>query len=133
MQAKAKSGLDGYRADFGAFLASANPNLTKDAVADGLVPRVNSTFDAIDSGVAKDGSSWITTVAPARICERRRAPARGERNATRQRMNPSSHTPDPGSCGADAARRTTSTGTSGHGKRCWIYASCEMPRRESPS
>ena len=28
--------LDGYRADFGAFLASANPNLTKDAVADEL-------------------------------------------------------------------------------------------------
>lgn len=45
--------LDGYRADFGAFLASANPNLTKDAVAQELIPHVQSLFDAIDAAVAK--------------------------------------------------------------------------------
>jgi hypothetical protein len=57
-QNKARSDLDGYRADFGAFLASANPNLTKDAVADALVPHVNSTFDAIDSLVAKRADAF---------------------------------------------------------------------------
>ena len=57
-QAKAKRDLDGYRADFGAFLAAANPNLTKAAVADALVPHVESTFDAIDSVVAKRGDAF---------------------------------------------------------------------------
>jgi cytochrome c556 len=45
---KAKTDLDGYRADFGAFIASANPNLPKQAVADELIPHVQSLFDAID-------------------------------------------------------------------------------------
>jgi hypothetical protein len=58
-QAKAKSDLDGYRADFGAFLASANPNLTKDAVADALIPHVESTFDAIDAVLAKTGQQFL--------------------------------------------------------------------------
>jgi hypothetical protein len=58
MQAEAKEALDGYRSDFGAFLASANPNLTKDAVADALVPHVTSTFDAIDSVVAKKSDQF---------------------------------------------------------------------------
>jgi hypothetical protein len=53
MADKAKADLDGYRADFGAFLASANPNLTKDAVAQELIPHVQSLFDAIDAAVAK--------------------------------------------------------------------------------
>jgi cytochrome c556 len=57
-QAKARADLDGYRNDFGAFLASANPNLTKDAVAQALVPHVNSTFAAIDAVVAKDPSAF---------------------------------------------------------------------------
>ncbi len=57
-QAKARADLDGYRNDFGAFLASANPNLTKDAVAQALVPHVNSTFSAIDAVVAKDASAF---------------------------------------------------------------------------
>jgi hypothetical protein len=52
-QRKAKAGLDGYRAEFGAFLASANPNLTKQAVADDLKPHVQTLFDAIDAVVAK--------------------------------------------------------------------------------
>ena len=38
---KAKADLDGYRADFGALLASANPNLPKDAVAEALIPHVD--------------------------------------------------------------------------------------------
>ena len=55
---KAKTDLDGYRADFGAFLASANPNLTKDAVAQALVPHVTATFAAIDGVVAGDGTGF---------------------------------------------------------------------------
>jgi hypothetical protein len=55
---KAKTDLDGYRADFGAFLASANPNLTKDAVAEALIPHVTATFDAIDGVVAGDGTGF---------------------------------------------------------------------------
>ena len=55
---KAKADLDGYRADFGAFLASANPNLTKDAVAQALVPHVTATFAAIDAVVAGDGTGF---------------------------------------------------------------------------
>jgi hypothetical protein len=50
---KAKADLDGYRAQFGAFLASANPNLTKKAVADDLKPHVQTLFDAIDAVIAK--------------------------------------------------------------------------------
>jgi hypothetical protein len=55
---KAKADLDGYRADFGAFLASANPNLTKDAVAEALIPHVTATFAAIDGVVAGDGTGF---------------------------------------------------------------------------
>ena len=51
---KAKKDLDGYRAEFGAFLASANPNLPADAVADELKPHVESLFKAIDAVVSKD-------------------------------------------------------------------------------
>ena len=49
---KARKGLDDYRAEFGAFIASANPNLTADAVAEELIPHVDSVFDTIDSVVA---------------------------------------------------------------------------------
>ena len=51
--AAAKRNLDGYRQDFGAFIASANPNLPKAAVADELKPHVNTVFDTIDAVVAK--------------------------------------------------------------------------------
>jgi hypothetical protein len=67
-EAKAKQAadaLDGYRADFGAFLASANPNLTKDAVADALIPHVEATFGAIDAVVAKDPSAFSKLSAAA--------------------------------------------------------------------
>jgi len=53
-QDKARADLDGYRADFGAFLASANPNLTKQAVADELKPHVESLFSAIEAQGSKD-------------------------------------------------------------------------------
>ena len=52
MQDKAVADLDGYRADFGAFLASANPNLTKEAVADELKPHVASLAAAVDAQAA---------------------------------------------------------------------------------
>ena len=51
---KAESDLDGYREDFGAFLESANPNLTKEAVAEALDPHVQSLLTTIDSAVAGD-------------------------------------------------------------------------------
>ncbi len=50
--AKAKTALDGYRTDFGAFIGGANPNLPADAVAAELKPHVNSLFAAIDAVVA---------------------------------------------------------------------------------
>ena len=52
MVAKAKKNLDGYRAEFGAFLESANPNLPADAVAEELKGHVTTLFAAIDSVVA---------------------------------------------------------------------------------
>ena len=55
---KAKSDLDGYRADFGALLNSVNPNLPKAAVAEALIPHVTATFAAIDGVVAGDGTGF---------------------------------------------------------------------------
>jgi hypothetical protein len=55
---KAKSDLDGYRADFGALLNSVNPNLPRDAVAEALIPHVTATFAAIDSVTAGDGMGF---------------------------------------------------------------------------
>jgi hypothetical protein len=52
---KAKADLDGYRADFGAFIESATKGgLPKQAVADELKPHVESLFAAIDAQAAKD-------------------------------------------------------------------------------
>ncbi|HEX9993538.1 MAG TPA: hypothetical protein VGB14_11480 [Acidimicrobiales bacterium] len=55
---QAMADLDGYREDFGAFLASANPNLTKEAVADELAPHVQSLTAAIDAQVAGDPAAF---------------------------------------------------------------------------
>ncbi|MEO6398332.1 MAG: copper amine oxidase [Tepidiformaceae bacterium] len=55
---KARTDLDGYRADFGAFIASANPNLPKQAVADELKPHVETLFAAIDAQAAKDPAAF---------------------------------------------------------------------------
>lgn len=57
VKAKAKTDLDGYRADFGAFLASANPNLTKEVVASELTPHVATMTAAIDAQGANDPSA----------------------------------------------------------------------------
>ena len=54
MKKKALADLDAYRADFGAFLAAANPNLPKQAVADELKPHVVSLTAAIDAQAAGD-------------------------------------------------------------------------------
>lgn len=54
----AKKKLDGYRAEFGAFLASANPELTAEAVAAELKPHVASVFKTIDAVVAKSPKSF---------------------------------------------------------------------------
>jgi hypothetical protein len=57
-KAKAVADLDGYRADFGAFLESANPNLPKEAVAEELKPHVATLFAAIDAQATKDPSQY---------------------------------------------------------------------------
>jgi len=54
----AKRDLDRYRAEFGAFLEAANPNLTKEAVATELKPHVASVIAVIDSAKAKDGKTY---------------------------------------------------------------------------
>jgi len=56
-KAKARVELDGYGADFGAFVSSANPNLTKEAVAMELTPHVATMTAAIDAQGAKDPSA----------------------------------------------------------------------------
>jgi hypothetical protein len=55
---KAKADLDGYRADFGAFLSSANPNLPKEAVAEELKPHVQTLIDAIDAQAVKSPEAF---------------------------------------------------------------------------
>jgi DNA-binding transcriptional regulator YdaS (Cro superfamily) len=56
---KARADLDGYRADFGAFIESATKGgLPKQAVADELKPHVESLFAAIDAQAAKDAGQF---------------------------------------------------------------------------
>jgi hypothetical protein len=55
---RARADLDGYRADFGAFISSANPNLPKEAVADELKPHIQTLLAAIDAQAAKDPSQF---------------------------------------------------------------------------
>lgn len=62
---QATADLDGYRSDFGAFIASANPNLPKEAIADALIPHIQSLFDAIDAQAAKDPSQFALLVTAA--------------------------------------------------------------------
>jgi hypothetical protein len=62
---KAKTDLDGYRADFGAFISSANPNLPKEAVAAELVPHIQTLLAAIDAQAAKDPSQFVKLAAAA--------------------------------------------------------------------
>jgi len=51
-QDQAVQDLQGYAEDFGAFLASANPNLTKEAVADMVLHHVLTLKDAVDAQAA---------------------------------------------------------------------------------
>lgn len=57
-KAQARADLDDYRTDFGAFLASANPNLTTEAVAEALIPHVESLSAAIDAQAAGDTAAF---------------------------------------------------------------------------
>ena len=50
--AKAKADLDGYRTSFGQLINSVIPELPADAVAEELVPHVDTLFAAIDASVA---------------------------------------------------------------------------------
>jgi len=52
---KARTDLDGYRTSFGQLINSVVPELPADAVAQELVPHVQSLLAAIDSLVAGDG------------------------------------------------------------------------------
>jgi hypothetical protein len=51
---KAKMDLDGYRTSFGQLINSVVPELPADAVAEELVPHVDSLLTAIDAAVAND-------------------------------------------------------------------------------
>lgn len=53
-QKQAVADLDAYRQDFGAFLASANPNLSKDAVAEALVPHVMHLASTVNAQAQKN-------------------------------------------------------------------------------
>lgn len=61
----AKSNLDGYRNDFGAFISYANPNLPKEAVAQELVPHIQTLLAAIDAQAAKDPSQYAKLATAA--------------------------------------------------------------------
>ncbi len=63
--AKARADLDMYRSDFGAFIASANNNLTKEAVAEDLKMHTQSLFAAIDAQAAggANASALLRTAA----------------------------------------------------------------------
>ncbi|HEV8585867.1 MAG TPA: copper amine oxidase N-terminal domain-containing protein [Methylomirabilota bacterium] len=62
---KALSDLIGYTQDFGAFLASANPNLPKAAVADLVKHHVVTLKDVIDAQAAKDPVRAYTAMRTA--------------------------------------------------------------------
>ena len=56
---KARENLDGYRADFGAFIEGATEGgLSQDAVADALTPHVQATLTAIDAVVTGEGNGF---------------------------------------------------------------------------
>ena len=58
MADEALENLDQYRTDFGAFIASANPNLPADAVAAELEPHVETLTAAIDAQAAEDPAAY---------------------------------------------------------------------------
>jgi len=62
---KAEADLDGYRTSFGQLINSVVPELSADAVAQALVPHVDSVLATIDSLVAGDGQVFARLVAAA--------------------------------------------------------------------
>lgn len=64
-QEKAVADLQGYTEDFGAFLASANPNLTKDAVAGLVLDHVLGLKDAVDAQAAGKAGDAYTKLREA--------------------------------------------------------------------
>ncbi|MGH3941288.1 MAG: hypothetical protein ACRDTG_22175 [Pseudonocardiaceae bacterium] len=62
---KAEADLDGYRTSFGQLINSVVPELSADAVAQALVPHVDSVLATIDSLVAGDGQVFAKLVAAA--------------------------------------------------------------------
>jgi hypothetical protein len=65
--AEAMSDLQGYREDFGAFLASANDLLTTEAVAAELQPHVDTLFVAIDAMVDGDPAQFSALREAAQV------------------------------------------------------------------
>jgi len=55
---QAKSGLDGYRTSFGQLIHSVIPELPADAVAQELIPHVDTVFTTIDSLVTNDNQVY---------------------------------------------------------------------------
>lgn len=62
---EAMENLAGYRNDFGAFLSGANPNVTKDAVAQVFGPHTQLLTDAIDAQVAGDHATAYSKIREA--------------------------------------------------------------------
>jgi hypothetical protein len=56
---QARDDLAEYRADFGAFIAGANPNLPAEAVADALVPHTDTVFAAIDAVLGNGDNPFL--------------------------------------------------------------------------
>ena len=64
-QTKAFSDLDGYRQNFDVFLAQANPNLPRGAVAELLKPHFLTFTSVVDAQAAKDSVRVYTTLKAA--------------------------------------------------------------------
>lgn len=64
-QDKAVQDLQGYTEDFGAFLASANPNLTKDAVAALVLEHVLGLKEVVDAQAAEDPATAYAALRDA--------------------------------------------------------------------
>jgi hypothetical protein len=63
---RAERALDGYRQDFGAFIAGANPHLSKAAVAADLERHVRSVLATIDAAVAESPTVFANLAAAGR-------------------------------------------------------------------
>jgi hypothetical protein len=58
----ARAELDGYRNDFAAFISGANPFLPKDAVAENLVPHIETLTSVIDAQSTQDFTMAFTSL-----------------------------------------------------------------------